>query len=138
MLGLVEFGSGLTPIQLRVMLVTWIMNGIHFGAVGAYPVETLIVLAITLSPMFDKFFALYPAAHTPINSKSPSSPSSGPQPSESTAPTAKRVIVKAGANELPLFYAEATAADTQQDGLDSMATLLVKGFCSVCTLSYLL
>ena len=85
---LMEFGSGLTPTQLKVLTIVWLMSTIHCGAVDVYPVETLVVLTITVSPMFAKFVSCFPETYIkkpPYNQNkknirapahSPSSPSS--------------------------------------------------------------
>lgn len=96
--GLMEFGTGMNQTQLKVLLITWLMCTIHFGSASVYPIETLAVLTVTLSPMYDKFVAMFPAAYIPA--KSPSSPSSVPQ-----EPTH---VVKAGKSELPLFVTTVT------------------------------
>lgn len=57
-----EFGEGLKPIELKVVTIVWLMSIIHCGAVGVWPIETLLILTITISPMFAKFLSNFPEA----------------------------------------------------------------------------
>jgi hypothetical protein len=52
---LMDFEPGLTPMELKVVTIVWLMSMIHCGSVGVYPIETLIILTITISPLFAKF-----------------------------------------------------------------------------------
>ena len=49
------FENGLTYFQLRVMLIVWLNSAVKAFSVDANPLETLIVLSIAISPMFNLF-----------------------------------------------------------------------------------
>lgn len=49
------FENGLTYFQLRVMLIVWLNSAVKAFSVEANPLETLIVLSIAISPMFNLF-----------------------------------------------------------------------------------
>ena len=55
---MMDSGDGLTKLQLKIMLIVWLMSAIHCGAISLYPFHTLLILSITVTPMLDKMTAL--------------------------------------------------------------------------------
>ena len=51
---MMDSGDGLTKLQLKIMLIVWLMSAIHCGAISLYPFHTLVILSITVTPMLDK------------------------------------------------------------------------------------
>ena len=45
----------LTYFQMRVMLIVWLNSAIKAFSVEANPLETLVVISLAVSPMFDLF-----------------------------------------------------------------------------------
>ena len=55
---MMDSGDGLTKLQLKIMLIVWLMSAIHCGAISLYPFHTLVILSITVTPMLDKMTVL--------------------------------------------------------------------------------
>ena len=55
-----DFDEGLTRLQLKVMVLVWLMSIIHSGSVGVYPIHTLIILSITISPVLENLMKRFP------------------------------------------------------------------------------
>ena len=49
------FENGLNYFQLRILLIVYLNSAIKACSVDASPLETLIVLSISISPLFDHF-----------------------------------------------------------------------------------
>ena len=50
---LMDFDEGLNRSQLKALLLVWLMSAIHCGAVAVWPIHTLFVLSITVTPILD-------------------------------------------------------------------------------------
>lgn len=55
-----DFDDGLTRLQLKVLALIWLMSIIHSGSVGVYPIHTLAILSITVSPALDNLMKRFP------------------------------------------------------------------------------
>ena len=55
---MMDCGDGLTKLQLKIMLIVWLMSAIHCGAISLYPFHTLVILSITVTPMIEKLTGL--------------------------------------------------------------------------------
>ena len=49
------FENGLNHFQLRILLIVYLNSAIKACSVEANPFETLIILSISISPLFDHF-----------------------------------------------------------------------------------
>ena len=47
------FENGLTYFQMRVMVIVWLNSAIKAFSVEANPLETLIIISLAVSPMFN-------------------------------------------------------------------------------------
>ena len=50
-----DFDQGLARLHLKIVAIVWLMSIIHCGGVSVYPVHTLVVLSITVSPILNNF-----------------------------------------------------------------------------------
>ena len=57
---LMDFEPRFTQIELKVVTLVWLMSIIHCGSVDVYPIETLLVLTITISPIFARLVSYFP------------------------------------------------------------------------------
>ena len=59
-----DFDQGLARLHLKIVAIVWLMATIHCGAVSVYPVHTLLVLSITVSPVINNLIKRFPEVDT--------------------------------------------------------------------------
>ena len=148
---MMDYGEGITKFQLKVLLIVWLMSGIHCGAISLYPFHTLIILSITVTPMIDKFTTLMNISdwvdesaqnqkHKDRRVNQPSSPSSGARRISDDRGNSART----SKTELPFAMNAAFSKDLLQkdatSGLvyDTPATQLINSVLSIIVFWYLL
>ena len=96
-----EMNDGLSKFQLKAVFICWLTVVFHCGGVITNPLHTLLVLTVTISPVYDVWASYYKSEVT-LGSKNATSIQAGSAASPSSVPSTSE------SSDLPMFNLSAS------------------------------